>query len=385
MKVIELLKNIKGTIVLEIEGFYVERFINLCKIQNIEILELKYVTAGLVSLKTKPKNFKTIKKIAKKTKCRVRIKKKKGIYFVIFKYRKRRAFLYSLIVVCLILCFLSTFILNINIKGNDKIPDEFILRALNDAGLSKWKNKLFINKSKITSYLRTNIYEIAWIGLEIEGTNANIEIVEKIVEKEDVGQNVPGDIIASKSGVITKIIAENGIAKILTGSYIEKGMVAISGIIPSEIIGDTQVHAKGILRVKNENAYEVKEKYIIQKKKYTGKNKFGIGISINNREYLLKYLPKKSLYDINKKEKSFDIFGIKIGFVFNKYKMYDLKEKERDYDKLVTFVKNKYEKYIEENISEEAKILNQDFVISKEEDGIKCTVNYVVEEEVRDI
>ena len=36
----------KGTIIVQVEGFFIERFINLCKIQNIEITEIKYMTAG---------------------------------------------------------------------------------------------------------------------------------------------------------------------------------------------------------------------------------------------------------------------------------------------------------------------------------------------------
>ena len=82
----------KGTIIVQIEGFFIERFINLCKLQNIEIAEIKYITAGLITFKTSSNNFGKIKSIAAKTKCTAKIKKKKGIYFVIFKYKKGECF-----------------------------------------------------------------------------------------------------------------------------------------------------------------------------------------------------------------------------------------------------------------------------------------------------
>ena len=367
----KILKNMKGTIVIQAEGFYIERFINLCKIQNVEIWNVRYITAGLLELTTKTNGFKDIKEIAKKTKCRVKIKKKKGVYFILFKYRKRRLFAYLTILIFMLVSILSTFILNIDISGNQNISDVEILNELKNAGITKWRNKLFINKSKIINYLRTNMYEIAWVGMKIEGTTAKVEIVEKTIEEEDATKDLMGNIVASKSGVITKIIAENGNALLLTGSYIEKGMVAISGTIPSEILGDTYVHANGILKVKNEYDYETREDYLIMDKKFTGKKKFGIGLRANNKEYILKYLPKNKLYDINKKEKSIALFLDNFFFVFNIYSLYNLEEVNREYEEVARICKNKYKKYLEDNVSKDAEILDERIIITKGEKRYK--------------
>ena len=41
----------KGTIIVEVEGFFVERFLNICKSKNIEINDIKYVNNGIIVFK----------------------------------------------------------------------------------------------------------------------------------------------------------------------------------------------------------------------------------------------------------------------------------------------------------------------------------------------
>lgn len=371
----------KGTIIIEVEGFFIERFINLCKIQNIEILDIKYITSGLISFKTSSNNFGQIKKIADKTKCKVKIKKKKGIYFVLFRYKKRKMFVYLAILVFLLMIFLSTFIFKINITGNSRISNEQIIDVLKKADVFVGKNRLFVDERKAGNMLRTEIYDIAWVGVEIKGTKVNIKIVEKTLVDDEDNEKVNGSIVANKSGVITKIIAENGTPRLLTGSYIEKGMVAIEGVIESEFIGNVSVHAKGILRVKNTETFEISEKYNIEEKVYTGKKRYGIGFSIKDKEYLLKYLPKEYIYDITKKEKSLRITGDSFKFIFHKYKEYELITKTRSYEELVDICKKKYEKYILGIKKDTSIISNEEVEIIKKDTGITYKVTYDLEEE----
>lgn len=383
MDIKEITKKVKkGTIFVEVEGFFIERFINLCKIQNIDIVEIRYITAGLITFKTTSNNFGQLKKIADKTKCRIKIKKKKGIYFILFKYKKRRMFFYLFILLIILFIIFSTFIFKINITGNDRISDEEILDVLKESDIYAGKNKLFIDTRKVGNILRTEIYDIAWVGVETQGTKLNIKIVEKKCVEDEENEDVTGNIVANKSGVITKIIAENGTPRLFTGSYIEKGMIAIEGIIESEFIDNLYVHAKGILRVQNTYMFEWKEKYNIEEKVLTGKKKYGIGFKIKDKEYLLKYLPKDYICDITKKERSLRITGDSFKFIFAKYVEYNVVSKTRTYDELIDICRNKYSKYISGIITDSSIISNEQIEIIKEDDGITYKVLYDLEEDV---
>lgn len=55
---------------------------------------------------------------------------------------------------------------------------------------------------------------IAWIGLEIEGTNAKVTIVEATAKPDIIDENEYCDIVANKEGIITKINVTSGTANV---------------------------------------------------------------------------------------------------------------------------------------------------------------------------
>lgn len=82
------------------------------------------------------KDFKMLKEIAKKTKCRLTINSKKGMPFLLNRYRKRKIF-FGLIGLIVCLLFVeSRFVWNIQIEGIDRISEEEILADLSNQGLS---------------------------------------------------------------------------------------------------------------------------------------------------------------------------------------------------------------------------------------------------------
>jgi len=191
-----------------------------------------------------------------------------------------------------------------------------------------------------------------------------------------------GDIICTKSAVITKIIAENGVAKFKTGSYITEGSVAISGLIESELIKPTYVHASGILKGIVEYTFEKKYNYKEQIKEYTGNTRHGVGISINNKEFIIKYLPKENKYDINSKAKMFDIFSVKISFIFNTYDEYILKDIVRTKDELASAGQRDSTLYFEEILTKDSRVVEQNVDHIETETGIIYKVTLKVEENI---
>ena len=80
---------LQGFLRITIEGYYIERFINICKNKKIAIWNLKRNSNITLSLNVRIKEFKQICKIAKKTGCKLKIKNKKGLPFLLHKYKRR--------------------------------------------------------------------------------------------------------------------------------------------------------------------------------------------------------------------------------------------------------------------------------------------------------
>ncbi|MEG2348824.1 MAG: sporulation protein YqfD [Clostridia bacterium] len=386
MNLTNSIKNILGVVTVQIEGFFTERFINLCKINNIKIWEVRNVVKGVIRFKINISEFKKLKKVAKKTKCKIKIKEKKGIYFKLFKYRKRK-FAAILLFFALIFCILfSTVIWNINISGNDTITSEELLNQLKESGLYVGKTKIGLDKKKIINNLRLTSKDVSWVGLEINGTQANIKVVEKTrLEKRDIQQIKPGDIIATKSGIITKIVPENGTAKYKVGSYIEEGTIVIEGTIYSKFIEPIQVPAKGIFRIDCDYTFEKEYKYEQVQKEYTGKKFFTIGIGINYKENMFNYLNKSKKYDISKISKKMNFFGKVISFDFYKCVEYVQKSHVGTKEELLNKANLESEEYFKKEILaklNEPKLVKQNENILEKEDGIIVKKVYTLNEEV---
>ena len=123
-------------------------------------------------------NFKKIKDICKKTKCRVKINKKRGIPFIFEKYKKRKLFVLLIIFLAIIMLISSMYVWNIEIIGMEDNEKEEILLLLKEKGLDIGKMKNKINKNSIISNIRLDRSDISWMEINLKGTNAIVNIVK---------------------------------------------------------------------------------------------------------------------------------------------------------------------------------------------------------------
>ena len=131
-----LLRYILGYVNISVEGYYIERFINTCLAKGIFIWNVKREKSTYMRANVGIQDFKRLKEVSKKTKCKMKIERKKGIPFLMNRYRKRKIFGILLIVIVIAMFVTSKFIWNIQIEGIEQIVKEDILSNLAECGLS---------------------------------------------------------------------------------------------------------------------------------------------------------------------------------------------------------------------------------------------------------
>ncbi len=382
----EGIKRINGTVKVEIQGFFTERYINLCKINNVKIWDVQNIAGGIVRFTIAIKDFKKLKSITKRTKCKLKILNKKGLYFKLFKYRKRRLVI-LLLASFFILCIIAnSFVWNIEIVGNNYIETQRIENALKESGLYVGKNKIGFKSKDVTNNIRVLEPDISWIGIDIEGTKAIVKVVEKTKIKKDNNLNKIGDIVSDKSGTIVKLVVENGTAIPNVGDYIEEGRILIEGKIYSKYMDVKDVRASGTIVISKEYEYEREYSYKTYEKEYTDKPKYSIGLTINNNEFYINYLDKSLSYDIIKEGSSINIFGNNISFDLYKFNIYNNIEIEQTKEDIIELAKKEAEEYINAEVlpncingaveNSNAVILNED------EDKINIKVVYTIIQEI---
>lgn len=213
---------ILGYATISVEGYFIERFINICISKNILLWNMKRKKSSFLFANIAIKDFKKIRQIAKTTKCHVKIEKKKGLPFILHKYKKRKIFVGLLIAITLIIFGLSNFIWNIEITGENSISKEELLNELNGYGLKTGILKTKVNTKEIINNIRLNRDDIAWVGIKIKGTNIIVEIVEADKKPDIIDENEYCSIISDKEGIITKLNVQNGTALVKVGDIVTK-------------------------------------------------------------------------------------------------------------------------------------------------------------------
>lgn len=293
-----LIKYILGYINIKVEGYFVEKFINKCINEGIFFWNIKRQKSTIAYINVGKKDFKKLCKISKETKCKVKLLEKKGLPFLINRYRKRKIFLILIILISLLLFISSKFIWHIDIEGLNTINKNEIEVMLNEKGLKVGKIKNKIDTKKVINEIRLEREDIAWIGVTIKGTNATVKIVEADSKPEIINEENYCNIVATKDAQIVKISAQNGIPIVKVDDIVTKGDILIAGWIDGKYTGTRYVHAEG--EVKAKVWYTKKAKIalnqVIERNTGNTENKYKIKINkftIN----LFKTLSKFKKYD----------------------------------------------------------------------------------------
>ncbi|MBZ4644807.1 MAG: putative stage sporulation protein YqfD [Clostridia bacterium] len=272
MLLVNLFNFLRGYIVILVEGYFLEKFINICTRRGIYLWDVKKINSCTMKLKISIRGFKALRPIAYKTKCRVKILAKKGTPFILYRYRKRKTFMIGVLLFFVLLWYMTSFIWVIEVVGNENIVREEIIMYLQQCGLKVGASKIGLDTDIIENEMMLRLSQLSWIGIEIKGTKAVVEVKERKLPPEMVEKHIPCNIIASKDGVIKSMIVKSGQPVVKKGDTIEKGQLLVSGVIDSKVEGIRYIHS--IASVKARTWYEKsKEVHLTRLKRIKTGNK----------------------------------------------------------------------------------------------------------------
>lgn len=378
--------SVTGYVRFRAEGYYIEKFINTCRSSGFYLENLKREKSTIIDANIQVKNFRNICKIAKKTKCNIKISKKKGLPFLLNKYRKRKIFAGALITLIILLIVLSKFIWNIEVIGNTNISSEEILEIVKSDGLDIGKLKSKINAKQIVENIRIKRSDISWVGIKISGTNVIIEIVEADKIPEVIDSKDYCNIVAKKDAMIVEANAQNGTLQVKEGDVVKKGTVLISGWLEGKYTGVRYVHATGDVKAKVWYSAKKRIYYKQIQKKKTGNVEKKYSLNINNFAInFYKKLSKFEIYDTIGTEKKFKIssnFYLPIKMIVKEN--YELAEEEKIYTKeeAKEIGVNKLSQELCKQIQDEKSIINKYVSTKEENDYIEVEVIYEVLESI---
>ena len=382
-----IINYILGYLTINVEGYFIERFINMCRNKNILLWNIKRKNSSFIICKIGIKEFKKIRDIAKKTKCKITITSKKGIPFIFEKYKKRKIFLLMMCIISGLLFVLSQFVWNIEVKiTGDTLNEDEIINSLNENGLYIGEKKSSIDVKEIINNVRLKREDISWIGIEIKGTNAIVEVVEAEEKPEVVDENDYCSIVSDKPGKILKVIANNGTAMVKPGDIVKEGSLLIAGWIEGKYTGTRLVRADGKIDALVWYTETASVKLNEKKIEKTGNTEKKYALNINNfRINLYKKLSNFEKYDTiytAKKIKIFSNFYIPVELI--ECNNFEIKEENVNYseEEAKAEAKRRAEEKLNDKVKDKENIRNVTVNYTVEEDEVKAEVTYEVFENI---
>ncbi len=386
MFVNNILKYFTGYVNVKVEGFFIERFINMCISKKILLMDIKREKSTIMYADVKLADYKRLRQVAKKTKSKIKIQSKNGLPFTAHKYRKRKIFVVFFLIVIIFMVISSNYVWNIDISGNINISKEELIKSLEESGLSVGMSKNDMDTNAVINKIRLKRDDIAWIGITLSGTNAIIKIKETEKAPEIIDENEYCDIIADKTGIITKIDVQNGTAAVKVGDIVEKGQVLVNSYVEGKYTGKRFVHSKANIQAKVWYTKTEKAMFTQQVQVETGnvEKKYSIKFK-KNQINLFKTLSKFEKYDTINEEKKlmlFSNFYLPIEIVKTTNKEYVMQEKTYTEEELAEILTQMAEEELEKQIKDKNNIVNKNINTYSNDGYLEVEVTYEVLENI---
>ena len=307
MFVFKVLSYLIGYVSVVVRGDSLEKFINMAVSRGIYLWDITRLEGDKVRVKMRLSAVNPLRHIARQTGSKFYFQDREGLPFVMARLRRRKMLAVGAMIFVISLYTLTSFIWFIEVTGTKSISQEDVLRVAKQAGLKRGALKWGIDTSSLEKDIRDQLPKISWTGIEIKGTKATIEIVEK--KLPEVSENQPAHIVAGKAGLVKEILVLTGNPLVKEGETVLPGQILISGVIPpvlkeketpdvplsseqqelleKEASEPKIVHAKGMVRARVWYEGSAQAAIVEQGLKATGKTATRFGIKIGSKEIIL--------------------------------------------------------------------------------------------------
>ncbi len=240
-----LIRLLRGYVSFEITGGFIERFVNLCAHEKINLWDVS-VNSNKLKGCTVVKNYKRMKKVLRKSGCSVKLKEKYGLPFYIKKHKHRIGLFIGIIFYILFSVIMNRFVWVVEVKGTDTVGNEEIISVTEELGLYRGVFSSQLNTVEISRQAVNRFNgRLMWMAINIKGSKAVIEVRDYIDEHKGSEYSDPCNLVADFDGTILSVEVYHGDSEISAGNAVKKGDLLISGVIENRDMSCVYYEARG--------------------------------------------------------------------------------------------------------------------------------------------
>ena len=224
----------RGSLQIELRGASIERFLNLCAIHGVSFWGVHTTDVDHYTAWVSVTGYAALRPYARKTGCRVRILRKRGIPFAALRMTRRRVLWVGLISCLVIVWFLSGFVWTIRVEGCGSLSEREVLELMEQSGLKTGARRSKIHIRDLRNDVMTRSDKLSYFTVNFKGTQAIIQVWECQHPEEKPEEPQPCDVASGLTGIVSALRVKTGHAAVKVGDTVQAGDLIARGTIVNE-------------------------------------------------------------------------------------------------------------------------------------------------------
>ena len=264
---------LQGSQLVQIQCACPERVLNLLGAKGILFWDLQWESEICLRLRMLLEQGPALEEIARQTGAEMTVLRRRGIPVLWGRFHRRYVLLAGLAVFWLLLFGGNLFIWEFRVSGNETVPTETVLRALENYGITVGSPGLEIDQEDMRNHVLLEIPELSWVAVNVSGCRANVEVRERRTAPKPLDRKTPCNLVARRDGLELRVQALGGVPQVMKGMSVTEGQLLISGVEDTGTFG-TRFTA-GLGSVEGRTWYTLTANVLLTgaEKRYTGREK----------------------------------------------------------------------------------------------------------------
>ena len=288
-----LVNRLRGQVRVRAECAFPERVLNLCGAQDLAFWDLEWESPTAFTCRLSRRDWKRLREAGKNLDCTFDLVGLEGAPYFLLRFRHRQALLMGLVGCALGLFLGSFFIWEFQVEGNETVPTERILRALEKNGVRLGTFGLSLDGEDIRNHVLLDVPELSWIAVNVSGCRAEVQVRERTVPPAMVDRREPCNLVARRAGLVKKVQTIGGVACVVPGSAVTEGQILISGVEDTDTVGARVLAGLGKVEARTWYGLTASMPLMALEKQYTGKEKTGVSLIFGSRR--IKFFSNSSI------------------------------------------------------------------------------------------
>lgn len=361
-----------------------QRLMNEILHRNIPVWGIKNGN-GFVSFRILPlrkRYFRSFRKTLSEEE--VWVEKPCGLLHLLILFRKRFGFFAGVLFLVLTIFYSTDYLWGVDVVGNDQISSLQIRSQLESYGLVPGKKLSDIQPKQIALHFDTEHPEFDYVGINVVGTRARVEVREHKAEPEPfAGYEGSSNLVARIYGKIVRYEVLSGQIAVNRGDLVTQGALLISGVRETKNGSFYPVRAAGRVFAETKREFSVTIPFEEVSQVYSPKAKAKKSYEILGVSFppLAKKTGGEKVLEF---AEPLTLFGYELPVIERERLFVVSVEKKTviNVDRAEKLAYDKYEQFKRGTFAESDEILSENFSVTADEKGVTLTAEIFAVENI---